>query len=56
MLTSKDHGVDAEKPLVYYCTGGVRSAYAWMVHQLCGLPPARNYGGGMEDWTRRPTP
>lgn len=52
----KDHGVDAEKPLVYYCTGGVCSAYAWMVHQLSGLPPARNYEGGMEDWGRRSFP
>ncbi len=48
-----DHGVDTTKPVVYYCAVGVRSAYAWMVHQLSGLPPARNYEGGMEDWNRR---
>lgn len=48
----KDHGVDTGMPVVYYCTGGVRSGYAWMVHQLSGLPPARNYEGGMEEWKR----
>jgi thiosulfate/3-mercaptopyruvate sulfurtransferase len=51
----QDHDVDTHKPVVYYCTGGVRSAYAWMVHQLSGLRPARNYEGGMEDWTRQST-
>jgi thiosulfate/3-mercaptopyruvate sulfurtransferase len=44
------HGVDPRKPVVYYCAGGIRSAYAWMVHELAGLPPARNYEGGMEEW------
>jgi thiosulfate/3-mercaptopyruvate sulfurtransferase len=46
-------GIGAERPVVYYCAGGVRSAYAWMVHELSGLPPARNYEGGMEDWKRK---
>ncbi|MBF0169773.1 MAG: hypothetical protein HQK87_01565 [Nitrospinae bacterium] len=46
----RDHGVDPRKPVVYYCRGGVRSGYAWMVHQLAGLPDARNYEGGMEMW------
>ena len=49
----KDHGVDTGKPIVYYCRGGVRSGYAWMVHQLAGLPDARNYEGGMEAWWKR---
>lgn len=46
------HGVDPRKPIVYYCAGGIRSAYACMVHELAGLPPARNYEGGMEEWKR----
>jgi thiosulfate/3-mercaptopyruvate sulfurtransferase len=45
-----DHGVDPAKPIVYYCTAGVRSAYAWMVHTLTGHHMARNYVGGMSDW------
>jgi thiosulfate/3-mercaptopyruvate sulfurtransferase len=39
------HGVDTSKPVVYYCLGGVRSAFAWTVHQLSGLPNAKNYKG-----------
>ncbi len=46
----KKHGVNLNEPVVYYCRGGVRSGYAWMVHQLAGLPDARNYEGGMEMW------
>jgi thiosulfate/3-mercaptopyruvate sulfurtransferase len=49
----RKHGVDVNKPVVYYCTGGIRSAYVWMVHQLSGLPAARNYEGGYEAWSRR---
>jgi thiosulfate/3-mercaptopyruvate sulfurtransferase len=49
------HGVDTTRPVVYYCLGGVRSAYAWMTHQLSGLPGARNYKGGMEAWQKRST-
>ncbi|HOV85978.1 MAG TPA: rhodanese-like domain-containing protein [Syntrophobacteraceae bacterium] len=47
-----DHGVDTDKPIVYYCAGGVRSGYAWTVHTICGLPPAHNYVAGMEEWVR----
>lgn len=49
----QEHGVDPHKPVVYYCRGGVRSGYAWMVHQLAGFPDARNYEGGMEMWWKR---
>lgn len=49
----KDNGIDPSKPVVYYCTGGVRSAYAWMVHRLSGLGPARNYEGGIVAWNKR---
>jgi len=47
------HGVDTSKPVVYYCLGGVRSAYAWMTHHLAGLPEARNYRGGWAAWEKR---
>ncbi len=43
-------GVDPRKPVVYFCAGGIRSGYAWMVHRLAGLPGGRNYEGGMEEW------
>jgi thiosulfate/3-mercaptopyruvate sulfurtransferase len=46
------NGIDPSKPVVYYCSGGIRSAYAWLVHQLAGLPTALNYEGGYEEWSR----
>lgn len=52
------HGVDLDKPIVFYCTAGVRSAYAWTVLTLAGSRTTRNYSGGMSDWaefTRRMT-
>lgn len=46
----KVKGVDPEKPVVYYCTGGIRSGYTWLVHTLAGLPAAINFEGGIEEW------
>ena len=48
----KKKGVDTNKTVVYYCTGGIRSAYAWLVHQLSGISSAKNYEGGYEAWRR----
>jgi len=48
-------GVDTTRPVVYYCHGGIRSGYTWLVHQLAGLPPARNYEGGWVAWQKRPS-
>ena len=47
------NGVDTSRPVVYYCLGGVRSAYAWTVHQLAGLPEAKNYKGSWAAWEKR---
>ncbi|AMV70565.1 hypothetical protein JCM30471_25590 [Desulfuromonas carbonis] len=48
--------IDPSKPVVFYCAGGIRSAYAWLVYQLAGLPNGRNYEGSMEAWNRRSQP
>lgn len=48
----REHGLEPEKPVVYYCSGGIRSGYAWMVHELAGMPTAKNYEGGMEAWRK----
>lgn len=48
----RKNNIEINKPIVYYCTGGIRSAYAWMVHTLSGLPPAKNYEGGFEEWSK----
>ncbi len=47
------HGVDTSKQVVYYCLGGVRSAYVWTAHQLSGLPDAKNYKGSWAAWEKR---
>lgn len=44
--------VRPDRPVVYVCAGGIRSAWCWLVHELAGLSPARNYEGGMEEWKR----
>jgi thiosulfate/3-mercaptopyruvate sulfurtransferase len=48
-----ENGVTFEKPVIYYCTGGIRSSVAWLVHQLSEKGMPVNYEGGTEEWTRR---
>ena len=47
------NNIDPAKPVVYFCTGGIRSAYAWVVHDLAGFPTPKNYEGGMEAWKQQ---
>jgi thiosulfate/3-mercaptopyruvate sulfurtransferase len=47
------NGVDISRPVVFYCLGGIRSAYAWLTYQLAGLPEGRNYKGGWAAWEKR---
>ncbi len=47
------NGVEPGKPVVFYCLGGVRSAYAWLAYTLAGLPDGRNYKGGWAAWEKR---
>jgi thiosulfate/3-mercaptopyruvate sulfurtransferase len=49
----EQNGVDFKKPVVYYCTAGIRSGFAWMVHQLSGLPATINFEGGTEEWGKQ---
>lgn len=42
--------VPTDRPVVYYCTGGIRSGWAWMAHHMADLPPALNLEGGYEEW------
>jgi thiosulfate/3-mercaptopyruvate sulfurtransferase len=47
------NGVGFEKPVIYYCTGGIRSSFAWLTHQLSGKGLPVNFEGGTEEWIRR---
>ena len=46
-------GIDPAGPLVFYCTGGIRSAYAWTVHRLAAGGDAANFEGGTKAWRWR---
>ena len=48
-------GIKETDTLVFYCTGGIRSAYAWVIHQLYETSEAKNFEGGTEAWARHPT-
>ena len=49
----KTKGVDLDRTTVYYCTGGIRSGFAYAVHEIFDLGPARNFEGGTEEWFKR---
>ena len=45
-------GVDGTRPVVTYCTAGVRSAFVWAVLLQLGFAAA-NYDGSMWEWSAR---
>ena len=50
-------GIDPAKPVITYCTAGVRAAEAWLLLRALGYADVRNYDGSWYDWTadeRRP--
>lgn len=42
---------EASQSLVLYCTGGVRSAFAWAVLQEIWAGPVQNYDGSFWEWS-----
>lgn len=50
MLYSK--GIDGKKPIVTYCSGGVRSAMAYYILRYhLGFPEVANYDGSWAEWS-----
>ena len=48
----KRSGIDLKKPMVTYCTGGVRSAlFYWIVRHRAGFPDTFNYDGSWWEWS-----
>ena len=43
-----------EKLIVPYCTGGIRSGFAWFVLRWLGYPEVKNYDNGFWEWTSLP--
>lgn len=48
----KSYGIDQDQQIVFYCTGGIRSAYAWLVHRLSGFNNGINFEGGKQEWDK----
>ena len=48
LIQSRD--IQPKQPVIYFCTGGIRSAWAWLVHTLALPGTARNFEGGMAVW------
>ncbi len=51
-----ENRIPTGKIIVFYCTGGIRSGYAWAVSMLSGLEDVKNFEGGTEEWEKRRRP
>lgn len=47
-----EKGVEPDKEIVCYCTGGVRSSWLYFVLKLAGYKKVRNYPGSWWEWSR----
>ncbi|BFU93853.1 MAG: putative 3-mercaptopyruvate sulfurtransferase [Nitrospira sp.] len=48
----EDRGLYPDQEVVCYCTGGVRSAWLYVVLKLAGFQKVRNYAGSWWEWSR----
>ena len=46
----EDNGLKTTDKIVTYCTGGIRSAYAQLVLEMCGYEESYNYGQSFWRW------
>ncbi len=42
----QSHNIAPGQPVVYFCTGGIRSSWTWLVHTLARPGTARNFEAG----------
>ncbi|TAJ07688.1 MAG: sulfurtransferase [Nitrospirae bacterium] len=47
-----EKGVQEDREVICYCTGGVRSAWLYFVLKLVGYDKVRNYPGSWWEWSR----
>ena len=45
-------GITRATPIVVYCTGGVRSSYAWAILRASGFTNVRNFDGSFFQWAK----
>jgi thiosulfate/3-mercaptopyruvate sulfurtransferase len=48
----EDKGIRSEQEVICYCTGGVRSAWLYVILKLAGYRTIRNYPGSWWEWSR----
>jgi thiosulfate/3-mercaptopyruvate sulfurtransferase len=48
----EEKGLEPDKEIVCYCTGGVRSSWLYFVLKLAGYQKVRNYPGSWWEWSR----
>ncbi|MBA5867647.1 MAG: hypothetical protein GDA67_13225 [Nitrospira sp. CR1.3] len=48
----EEKGLRPEQEIICYCTGGVRSAWLYVVLKLAGFQKVRNYAGSWWEWSR----
>jgi thiosulfate/3-mercaptopyruvate sulfurtransferase len=48
----EDKSLDPRQEVICYCTGGVRSAWLYVVLKLVGYQKVRNYPGSWWEWSR----
>jgi thiosulfate/3-mercaptopyruvate sulfurtransferase len=48
----KDKGIRSDQEVICYCTGGVRSAWLYVILKLAGYRRIRNYPGSWWEWSR----
>ncbi|MEC8423779.1 MAG: rhodanese-like domain-containing protein, partial [Myxococcota bacterium] len=52
LLTARS--IPLDQPVIAYCTGGVRSGFAYAVLRELGAPTPANYDGSMWEWSADP--
>lgn len=48
----EDKGIGRDQEVICYCTGGVRSAWLYVILKLAGYQTIRNYPGSWWEWSR----
>lgn len=48
----EDKGIRSDQEVICYCTGGLRSAWLYVILKLVGYRTIRNYPGSWWEWSR----
>lgn len=51
----QDAGVSPDRPVIAYCTGGIRSGFVYAVLRAAGVEQVANYDGSWWEWSADPS-